>query len=164
MSGSVNMAILVGRLGKDPEIRTMNSGDRVANLRLATSESWRDKTSGERKEKTEWHAVTVMNENLVKVCENYLKKGSNIYVSGQIQTRKWTDQQGVEKYSTEIVLGKFRGEITMLDSKPTGGDAGDDFRSTDRGSAGGVSGGGGRSSGDFDDSDAIPFVTDRSVW
>ena len=120
MAGSVNKVILVGNLGKDPEIRTLGSGDKVANLRIATSESWRDRNSGERKEKTEWHQVVIFNENLVKVAENYLKKGSKVYVEGALQTRKWTDQQGVEKYSTEIVLQKFRGELTMLDGRNQG--------------------------------------------
>ena len=121
MAGSVNKVILIGNLGADPEIRSLGSGDRVANLRLATSETWRDKSSGERKEKTEWHRVVVFNENIVKVCENYLKKGAKIYVEGTLQNRKWTDQAGVEKFSTEVVLAKFRGELTMLDGR--GGDA-----------------------------------------
>ena len=121
MAGSVNKVILIGNLGADPEIRSLGSGDRVANLRIATSETWRDKNSGERQEKTEWHRVVVFNENIVKVCENYLKKGSTVYIEGAIQTRKWADQSGVEKYSTEIVLQKFRGELTMLDGR--GGDA-----------------------------------------
>jgi single-strand DNA-binding protein len=126
MAGSVNKVILIGNLGKDPEIRTMGSGDKIANLRIATSESWRDRTSGERKEKTEWHQVVIFNENLVKVAESYLKKGSTVYIEGALQTRKWTDQQGVEKYSTEIVLQKFRGELTMLGGRPAGGDSGMD--------------------------------------
>ena len=117
MAGSVNKVILVGNLGADPEIRSLTSGDRVANLRIATSESWRDRSSGERKEKTEWHRVVVFNENIVKVCEQYLRKGAKVYVEGAIQTRKWTDQAGAEKYSTEIVLQKFRGELTMLDGR-----------------------------------------------
>jgi len=117
MAGSVNKVILVGNLGADPEIRSLNSGDRVANLRVATSETWRDRGSGERKEKTEWHRVVVFNENIVKVCEQYLRKGAKIYLEGSIQTRKWTDQSGAEKYSTEIVLQKFRGELTMLDGR-----------------------------------------------
>src|SRR5918998_4457531 len=125
MAGSVNKVILIGNLGKDPEIRTLNSGDRVANLRIATSESWRDKASGERKEKTEWHQVVIFNENIVRVAEQYLRKGSTVYVEGALQTRKWTDQQGVEKYSTEIVLQKFRGELTMLGGKGGGGEAGE---------------------------------------
>jgi len=114
MAGSVNKVILVGNLGKDPEIRTTPSGDKIANLTVATSESWRDKASGERKEKTEWHRVVVFNDNLTKVCENYLKKGSTVYLEGKLQTRKWTDQSGVEKYSTEVVLDRFGGVLTML--------------------------------------------------
>ena len=123
MAGSVNKVILIGNLGADPEIRSLTSGDRVANLRIATSETWRDRASGERKEKTEWHRVVVFNENIVKVCEQYLRKGAKVYVEGAIQTRKWQDQSGVEKFSTEIVLQKFRGELTMLDGR--GDNAGD---------------------------------------
>lgn len=120
MAGSVNKVILVGNLGKDPEIRTLNSGEKVANLSIATSESWRDKSSGERKEKTEWHRIVIFNENIVKVAENYLRKGSTVYIEGSLQTRKY-EQGGVEKYTTEIVLQKFRGELTMLGGKPDGG-------------------------------------------
>ena len=133
MAGSVNKVILIGNLGKDPEIRSLGSGDRVANLTVATSETWRDRQSGERKEKTEWHRVVIFNENLVKVAESYLKKGSKVYLEGTLQTRKWTDNSGVEKYSTEVVLAKFRGELTMLDGRG-GGD--------ERGDEGGYSGGG----------------------
>jgi single-strand DNA-binding protein len=125
MAGSVNKVILIGNIGADPEIRSLTSGDRVANLRIATSESWRDRTSGERKEKTEWHRVVVFNENIVKVCEQYLRKGAKVYVEGAIQTRKWTDQAGVEKFSTEIVLQKFRGELTMLDGRGDNAEAGE---------------------------------------
>jgi single-strand DNA-binding protein len=121
MSGSINKVILVGNLGRDPEIRTLNSGDRVANLNLATSETWRDRNSGERKERTEWHRVVIFNDNLVKVAENYLRKGSKVYIEGALQTRKYTDQSGAEKYSTEVVLQKFRGELTMLDGRAEGG-------------------------------------------
>src|SRR5271156_5057250 len=117
MAGSVNKVILVGNLGADPEIRTLASGDRVVNLRIATSETWRDKQSGERKEKTEWHAVVIFNDQIAKVAEQYLKKGMKVYVEGALQTRKWQDQSGADKYSTEIVLQKFRGELQMLDSK-----------------------------------------------
>ncbi len=124
MAGSVNKVILIGNLGADPEIRTLNSGDRVANLRIATSETWRDKNSGERKEKTEWHRVVIFNDNLVKVAESYLKKGAKVYIEGSIQTRKWQDQSGQEKFSTEVVLQKFRGELTMLDGRGEGGGAG----------------------------------------
>ncbi|MDR3512886.1 MAG: single-stranded DNA-binding protein [Caulobacteraceae bacterium] len=122
MAGSVNKVILVGNLGADPEIRTLNSGDRVANLRVATSETWRDRQSGERKEKTEWHRVVIFNDNLLKVAESYLKKGAKVYIEGSLQTRKWTDQSGQEKFSTEVVLQKFRGELTMLDGRGAGGD------------------------------------------
>jgi single-strand DNA-binding protein len=121
MAGSVNKVILVGNLGKDPESRRMTSGDLVVNLSVATSETWRDKASGERKEKTEWHRVTIWNENLAKVAEQYLRKGAKVYLEGALQTRKWTDKDGVEKYSTEVVLQRFRGELVMLDSKGEGG-------------------------------------------
>lgn len=114
---SVNKVILVGNVGRDPEIRATNSGQRVANLSLATSESWRDKNSGERKEKTEWHRVIVFDDRLVEVVEKYVHKGSKLYLEGALQTRKWTDKSGDEKYTTEVVLSKFRGEIVMLDSK-----------------------------------------------
>lgn len=123
MAGSVNKVILVGNLGRDPEVRRMGSGDPVVNLRIATSETWRDKASGERKEKTEWHSVVIFNENLAKVAEQYLRKGSKVYIEGQLQTRKWQDQSGQERYSTEIVLQRFRGELTILDSRGSGGGA-----------------------------------------
>jgi single-strand DNA-binding protein len=122
MAGSVNKVILVGNLGKDPEVRRMTSGEPVVNLSIATSESWRDKASGERKEKTEWHRVVIFNKNLAEVAETYLRKGSKVYVEGQLQTRKWTDKDGAEKYSTEVVLQNFRGELTMLDGR--GGEGG----------------------------------------
>jgi single-strand DNA-binding protein len=125
MAGSVNKVILVGNLGRDPEVRRLGSGDPVVNLRIATSESWKDKQSGERKEKTEWHSVVIFNENLARVAEQYLKKGSKVYIEGQLQTRKWQDQSGQEKYTTEIVLQRFRGELTLLDSRGGGGGAGD---------------------------------------
>jgi single-strand DNA-binding protein len=115
MAGSVNKVILVGNLGRDPEIRSTQDGMRIANLNLATSESWRDKMSGERKEKTEWHRIVIFNERLTELAEKYLRKGSKVYVEGQLQTRKWTDNAGVEKYSTEVVLTRFKGELTMLD-------------------------------------------------
>lgn len=120
MSGSVNKVILVGNLGRDPEVRTMQDGSTVVNLNIATSESWRDKNSGERKEKTEWHRVVIFNDQLAKVAQAYLKKGSTVYIEGQLQTRKWTDQSGQEKYATEIVLQRYRGELTMLGG-PSGG-------------------------------------------
>ena len=139
MAGSVNKVILIGNLGKDPEIRTLNSGDRVANLRIATSEQWRDKATGERKEKTEWHRVVIFNENIVKVAENYLKKGSTVYIEGSLQTRKY-EQNGVEKYSTEIVLQRFNGQLTMLGGRnDSGGGAG---RSDDDGYSSGFQTGG----------------------
>ena len=121
MAGSVNKVILVGNLGRDPEIRSTNDGTRIANLALATSENWRDRNSGERKERTEWHRVVIFNERLVEIAEKYLRKGSKIYVEGALQTRKWTDNQGMERFSTEIVLQRFRGELTMLDAGRGGG-------------------------------------------
>ena len=124
MAGSVNKVILVGNLGADPEIRRTQDGRPIANLRLATSESWRDKATGERKEKTEWHRVVIFNENLCKVAEQYLKKGSKIYVEGQLQTRKWQDQSGQDRYSTEVVLQGFRGELTLLDRPGAAGSGG----------------------------------------
>jgi single-strand DNA-binding protein len=153
MAGSVNKVILVGNLGKDPEVRRMQSGDPVVNLSLATSESWRDKASGERKEKTEWHRVVIFNKNLAEIAEKYLRKGAKVYVEGSLQTRKWTDKDGQEKYSTEIVLQNFRGELTMLDSKGEGGGG------QSRGSYGGGSGAG-EAPASFDRSemdDEIPF-------
>jgi len=147
MAGSVNKVILVGNLGKDPEVRRMTSGDPVVNLSVATSESWKDKASGERKEKTEWHRVVIFNKNLAEVAEKYLRKGSKVYVEGQLQTRKWTDKDGAEKYSTEVVLQNFRGELTMLDGK---GD----------GAGGGESGGAGDAPASFqrdEMDDEIPF-------
>ncbi|MGX8014022.1 single-stranded DNA-binding protein [Mesorhizobium sp. ORM8.1] len=120
MAGSVNKVILVGNLGADPEVRRLNSGEPVVNIRIATSESWRDKNSGERKEKTEWHNVVIFNEGIAKVAEQYLKKGMKVYVEGQLQTRKWQDQTGADKYTTEVVLQKFRGELQMLDARGQG--------------------------------------------
>ncbi len=168
MAGSVNKVILVGNLGRDPEIRSTQDGMRIANLSLATSESWRDRNSGERREKTEWHRVVVFNDRLVDVIERYLRKGSKIYVEGQLQTRKWTDNQGVEKYTTEVVLQRYRGELTMLDGRGDGG--GGDFGGGSSGgqmgggSMGGGQSGGGHSGGGFgggpgggDLDDDIPF-------
>ncbi|MGF7157906.1 single-stranded DNA-binding protein [Bartonella heixiaziensis] len=117
MAGSLNKVILIGNLGADPEIRRLNSGDQVANLRIATSESWRDRNTNERKERTEWHSIVIFNENLIKVVEQYLKKGSKIYIEGQLQTRKWQDQNGNDRYTTEVVLQKYRGELQMLDGR-----------------------------------------------
>src|SRR3954453_3305941 len=120
MAGSVNKVILIGNLGKDPEIRRLGSGEPVVNLSLATPESWKDKSTGERKEKTEWHRVVIFNENIARVAEQYLKKGSKVYVEGQLQTRKWQDQSGQEKYSTEGVIQRFRGDLTILDARGGG--------------------------------------------
>ena len=156
MAGSVNKVILVGNLGRDPEIRTMPSGERMAQLSIATSETWRDKSSGERKEKTEWHRVVIFNDNIVKVAENYLKKGSTVYVEGSLQTRKWTDQAGVEKYSTEVVVQKFKGELTMLGGRDGGGGRSSD----DDYSSGFSTGGANKPSGpkeSYDLNDDIPF-------
>ena len=165
MAGSVNKVILVGNLGKDPEIRRTQDGRPIANLSIATSETWRDKNSGERKEKTEWHRVVIFNEGLCKVAEQYLKKGAKVYIEGALQTRKWTDPQGVEKYSTEVVLQGFNSTLTMLDGRGGGGGGGSfgDEPGGDFGSSGPVSsaprrpvaaGGGGRNN-DMDDD--IPF-------
>ena len=167
MAGSVNKVILVGNLGKDPEVRRLNSGDQVVNFTLATSENWRDKTSGERKEKTEWHNIVIFNENLGKVVEQYCKKGSKVYVEGQLQTRKWQDKDGNDRYTTEIVLQRFRGELTLLDSRGGGGDR-DSFPDEGGGRASSFNraaasdrrpalsgGGGGGGGGEIDDD--IPF-------
>ena len=123
MAGSVNKVILVGNLGRDPEVRSTQSGDKVVNLSVATSERWKDKNTGEPREKTEWHRVVIFNDRLGDVAEKYLRKGSKVYVEGQLQTRKWTDNSGVEKYTTEVVLQRFRGELTMLNAKGEGGSA-----------------------------------------
>ena len=169
MAGSVNKVILIGNLGKDPEIRTLGSGDRVANLRIATSETWRDRTSGERKERTEWHQVVIFNENIVKVAESYLKKGSTVYVEGALTTRKYTDQSGAERYTTEVVLQKFRGELTMLGGRGDNAGAAEEgsYGGGARGDQSGGRGGGGFSPGraaqgggpkeNFDLDDEIPF-------
>jgi single-strand DNA-binding protein len=164
MAGSVNKVILIGNLGADPEIRRTQDGRPVANLRLATSDSWRDKATGERKEKTEWHRVVIFNENLCRIAEQYLKKGSKVYIEGQLQTRKWQDQSGQDRYSTEVVLQGFRGELTLLDRAGSagGGDFGSDDAGGEFGSAGltrkvaAAAGAGGRGPrGDMDDE--IPF-------
>ena len=126
MAGSVNKVILIGNLGRDPEVRRLNSGEQVVNLRLATTETWRDKATGERKERTEWHNVVIFNENLGKVAEQYCKKGTKVYLEGQLQTRKWTDQSGAEKYTTEVVVQGFNSNLTMLDGRGGGGGFADD--------------------------------------
>ena len=147
MAGSVNKVILVGNLGRDPEVRTSQDGSKIVNLNIATSETWKDRSSGERKEKTEWHRVVIFNPNLADVAERFLRKGSSVYVEGALQTRKWTDQQGVEKYSTEVVIGRFKGELTLLGGRGEGGGGGDDFGGGYGGGSGGGYGGGQRSSG-----------------
>ena len=148
MAGSVNKVILVGNLGRDPEIRNTQDGMKVVNLSVATSERWKDRMSGEPRERTEWHRVVIFNENLARVAEQYLRKGSSVYLEGQLQTRKWTDQQGVEKYTTEVVLGRFRGELTLLGGRGDGAGAGGGYGDS---SGGGYGGGGapaqGQSSG-----------------
>ena len=147
MSGSVNKVILVGNVGRDPEVRRLNSGEPVASFSVATSETWRDKASGERRERTEWHNVVIFNENLAKIAEQYLKKGSKVYLEGQLQTRKYTDKNGQERQTTEVVLQRYRGELTLLDSRGGGGGGGGSAGG-DYGSEGGsVSYGGGSASG-----------------
>jgi single-strand DNA-binding protein len=172
MAGSVNKVIIVGNLGRDPEVRSFQNGGKVVNLNIATSETWRDKASGERKERTEWHRVSILNEPLAKIAEQYLKKGSKVYIEGQLETRKWTDQSGAEKYTTEVVLRPYRGELTLLDGREGGGGGAGSVGYDDRGGyeeagagygrgasggamggAGAMGGGGGRS--DMDDE--IPF-------
>jgi len=125
MAGSVNKVILLGNLGRDPDVRSSQDGTKIVNLSIATSERWKDRMSGEPRERTEWHRVVIFNENLARIAEQYLRKGSSVYVEGQLQTRKWTDQQGVEKYSTEVVLSRFRGELTLLGGRGDGGGYGD---------------------------------------
>lgn len=149
MAGSVNKVILVGNLGKDPETRNLQNGGKVVNFNLATSETWNDKASGERKEKTEWHRIVIFNERVAEVAEKYLKKGQKVYIEGSLQTRKWTDQQGQEKYTTEVVIDRFRGELTMLSGRNEegggsfgGGGGGSGYGGGERGGFGG--GGGGR--------------------
>ena len=161
MSGSVNKVILVGNLGRDPEVRSMQSGDKVCNLSVATSERWKDRNSGEMQEKTEWHRVVLFDQKLVEVAEKYLNKGAKVYLEGQLQTRKWTDQSGTEKYSTEVVLQRFRGVLTMLDSRGGGGEGGggggyDSAPAYDQQPAVAAGGGGGMGGGD-DLDDEIPF-------
>lgn len=174
MAGSVNKVILVGNLGRDPEIRFTQSGQKIANMSIATSETWRDKQSGERREKTEWHRVVVFDERLADIVEKYIKKGSKVYLEGALQTRKWTGNDGIEKYTTEVVLQRFSGVLTMLDSAGGGGGGGGGYSGGDGGgndggggpswegpdnggssSSGGQSGGGGTPGGDLDDE--IPF-------
>src|ERR1700761_6828562 len=141
MAGSVNKVILVGNLGKDPEIRSTQDGSKIVNLTLATSETWNDRASGERKERTEWHRVVIFNDRVADVAERFLKKGAKIYVEGSLQTRKWTDQQGQERYTTEVVIGRFNGQLTMLDGRSGGGEGGFGGSNEDGGSSGGGYGG-----------------------
>jgi single-strand DNA-binding protein len=175
VAGSVNKVILIGNLGKDPEARSMNNGGEVVSFSIATSENWNDKASGERKEKTEWHNIVIFNENLGRVAKQYLRKGSSVYVEGQLQTRKWTDQSGADRYTTEVVLQRFRGELTLLGGREGGGQSGggasagggnnwgdDGGRSTGgsgsaSGFGGGASRGGGSGAFDSDLDDDVPF-------
>ena len=172
MAGSVNKVIIVGNLGRDPEVRSFQNGGKVVNLNIATSESWRDKASGERKERTEWHRVSILNEPLAKIAEQYLKKGSKVYIEGQLETRKWQDQSGAEKYTTEIVLRPYRGELTLLDGREGGSGGGGGGGYEDRGTyedqgggqgsgsgggQGGRSGGAGGGASKSDMDDEIPF-------
>jgi single-strand DNA-binding protein len=159
MAGSVNKVILVGNLGRDPEVRSFQNGGKVVNLRIATSESWRDKASGERKEKTEWHSVAIFNENLGRVAEQYLRKGSKVYLEGQIETRKWQDQSGQDRYSTEVVLRAIGATMVLLDGRGEGGGAGQEDRDgRDEGARGGSPArAGGGSGGGREIDDEIPF-------
>ncbi len=161
MAGSVNKVIIVGNLGRDPEVRTFQNGGKVCNLRIATSENWKDRNTGERRERTEWHSVAIFSEPLARIAEQYLKKGSKVYIEGQLETRKWQDQSGADRYSTEVVLRPYKGELTLLDARGGGGggDQGGGYQEDDRGgySGGGNQGGyGGQApAGDIDDE--IPF-------
>lgn len=169
MAGSVNKVILIGNLGRDPEVRSFPNGGKVCNLRIATSETWKDKNSGERREKTEWHSVAIFSEPLIRVAEQYLRKGSKIYVEGQLETRKWQDKDGQDRYSTEVALRPFRSELTMLDGRGEGGGGGgggysgggDDYGGGGGyggGNQGGSKGGGGYGGGSASDmDDEIPF-------
>jgi single-strand DNA-binding protein len=163
MAGSLNKVMIIGNLGADPEVRTFGNGGRVCNLRIATSESWRDKNTGERREKTEWHTVAIFSEGLVKICEQYLKKGSKVYVEGALQTRKWQDQSGNDRYSTEVVLQGFNGTLTMLDGRSGGGGGGDYGQGGGNqgggygGQSGGQGGGQASAASNNDMDDEIPF-------
>jgi single-strand DNA-binding protein len=163
MAGSVNKVILIGNLGRDPEVRSMQDGGKIVQLSVATSESWRDRASGERRERTEWHRVVIFNEQLAKISEQYLRKGSTVYLEGQLQTRKWTDQQGQEKYTTEVVLQRYRGELTMLGGRADGGSGGGSYDGYDQSGGGDSQGGIGRApapapaGGPDDLDDEIPF-------
>ncbi|MDX8352045.1 single-stranded DNA-binding protein [Cognatiyoonia sp. IB215182] len=166
MAGSVNKVILIGNLGADPEVRTFQNGGKVCNLRIATSENWKDRNTGERREKTEWHSVAIFSEPLARVAEQYLRKGSKVYIEGQLETRKWQDQSGQDRYSTEVVLRPYRSELTMLDSRGEGGGGGDYGGGSSSGgyggggyggNDGGYGGGGNAPAGGSDMDDEIPF-------
>jgi len=171
MAGSVNKVILIGNLGRDPEVRTFQNGGKVVNLRIATSENWKDRTTGERREKTEWHSVAIFSEPLGRIAEQYLRKGSKVYIEGQLETRKWQDQSGQDRYSTEVVLRPYKGELTMLDGRGEGGGGGGSYGGGDGGYGGGYGGGdsgpdqssgssqgtGGSSQGGGGFDDEIPF-------
>ena len=159
MAGSVNKVILVGNLGRDPEVRTFQNGGKVCNLRVATSENWKDRNTGERRERTEWHSVAIFSEPLARIAEQYLRKGSKVYLEGQLETRKWQDQSGNDRYSTEVVLRPYRGELTLLDSRggEGGGFGGDRSDDGYGGGYGGGGGGGGPAPAPSDLDDEIPF-------
>jgi single-strand DNA-binding protein len=160
MAGSVNKVILIGNLGRDPEVRFSQDGTKIVNFSIATSERWKDKSTGERREKTEWHRVVLFNEHLAEIAEQYLRKGSKVYVEGALQTRKWTGNDGVEKYSTEVVLQRYRGELTMLDTRGDGGGGGGGYGAPEGGpppAADGGGGPGGAAPGGGDLDDDIPF-------
>ncbi|GAB5446484.1 single-stranded DNA-binding protein [Gymnodinialimonas sp.] len=174
MAGSVNKVIIIGNLGRDPEVRSFQNGGKVCNLRIATSENWKDRNTGERRERTEWHSVAIFNENLARLAEQYLRKGSKVYIEGKLETRKWQDQSGQDRYSTEVVLRPYAGELTFLDGRNDGGGGGgygggggggyDDrggsgggFGGDDRGGSGGGGGGGFGGGGGSDLDDEIPF-------
>ena len=159
MAGSVNKVILIGNLGRDPEVRSMQDGGKIVQLSVATSEQWRDRASGERKERTEWHRVVIFNERLAEVAEQYLQKGSKVYLEGQLQTRKWQDKEGQDRYTTEVVLGKFRGELTMLDGRGDsgGGSGGGDYGGGSSSSGGDYGGGSAPAGGRAELDDEIPF-------
>lgn len=157
MAGSVNKVIIVGNLGRDPEVRTFQNGGKVCNLRIATSENWKDKNTGERRERTEWHSVAIFSDGLVRVAEQYLKKGSKVYIEGKLQTRKWQDQSGQDRYSTEIVLQGFDATLVMLDGRSGGGDGGGGYSSGGGDYGGGYDSGPSQSSPPRDMDDEIPF-------
>ena len=159
MAGSVNKVILIGNLGRDPEVRTFQNGGKVCNLRIATSETWKDKATGERRERTEWHSVAIFQEGRVRIAEQYLKKGSKVYIEGKLQTRKWQDQSGADRYSTEVVLQGFDGVLTMLDGRGEGGGGGGSYGGDQGGGyeSGSSGGGGGGGSAPSDMDDEIPF-------